>query len=175
MTRLSFERSIERLRALGLVEANEQPVLPARMPRYDDEEPLGVNVFRMLVETGDCSGLTLPRTFFGRSEINAVSFANTDLSESNFCWNDFIDVSFEGADLSRSDMRASNWTRASFRDADLNGADLRRSLFEACDFTGARMEGVVLADTLEITSVLSAEQIAAIAWAAEEGPEPDGG
>ena len=121
------------------------------------------------------SGLTMQRTFFGRSELNQVSFTNTDLNEFNFCWNDFIDVSFEGADLSRSDMRASNWTRASFKNADLRGADLRRSVFEACDFTGAQMQGVVLTDTLDISSALSSEQIAAIAWADEEGPEPDGG
>ncbi|HVZ98920.1 MAG TPA: pentapeptide repeat-containing protein [Caulobacterales bacterium] len=175
MARLSFENSVERLRAAGLVARDDTPQIPSRMPRADDEDLVGVRVFRMVVERGDCSGLVMPRSFFGRSEVNAVSFADSDLSESNLCWNDFIDVSFEGADLSRSDMRASLWTRVSFKGADLSGADLRRSFFEACDFSGARMQGVVLTDILEITSALSAAQIAAIAWADEEGPEPDGG
>jgi uncharacterized protein YjbI with pentapeptide repeats len=121
------------------------------------------------------SGLDMRRTFFGRSQFENVSFASSDLSESNLCWNDFIAVSFEGADLSNSDMRASNWTRVSFKNAKLAGADLRRSFFDACDFTGADTRGAVLTDTLEITSALSAEQLAAIAWAREEGPEPDGG
>lgn len=175
MTRLTYDASCQRLLTLGLIDGDAVPTLPARMPRYDDEEPLGVNFFRMVVERADLSGLTLPRTFVGRSELNAVSFENADLSESNLCWNDFIDVSFTRADLSRADMRASNWTRVSFKDADLSGADLRRSVFDACDFTGAQMQGAVLADTLELSSVLSAEQLAAIAWADEEGLEPDGG
>lgn len=58
-------------------------------------------------DEGDHSGLTLPRAYFGRSDINNASLFNTDLHESNLCWNDFTDVDFGESDLSQSDLRAS--------------------------------------------------------------------
>jgi uncharacterized protein YjbI with pentapeptide repeats len=61
----------------------------------------------------DFSDLTLPRTFFGRSELDGTAFRNTDLTESNLCWNDFNGV----------------------------GADLRRSSFTGCIFEGALLKG----------------------------------
>ena len=45
------------------------------------------------------SALDLRRTFVGRSEVSDVSFVHADLSESNFCWNDFISVDFSEATL----------------------------------------------------------------------------
>jgi len=67
--------------------------LSERAPRHDDEQ-LGVSFFRTRLADVTLDGLTLPRTFFGRSEIRGVSFPVTDLSESTANWNDFIDVDF---------------------------------------------------------------------------------
>ena len=54
--------------------------MAARAPRYDDEQ-LGVNFFRTQLADARLEGLTLSRTFFGRSEIRGVSFRGTDLSQ----------------------------------------------------------------------------------------------
>ena len=66
------------------------------------------------VSTTPSSHLTIPRTFFGRSEIAHTSFANSDLSESTLCWNDFVDVDFTNACLAGADLRASNYERVRF-------------------------------------------------------------
>jgi BTB/POZ domain-containing protein KCTD9 len=88
--RLPYDLSCARLRELGLLAHDDRAPMPERLPRHDDEEPLGFNLFRTrLSDALDLSDLSLPRTFFGRSEINQVSFRNTDLRESNLCWNDF--------------------------------------------------------------------------------------
>jgi uncharacterized protein YjbI with pentapeptide repeats len=176
--RLTFEESCERLRSLGLLD--EQVALPPRMPQYDDEV-LAVSFFRTFVgpdnegDTFDLANLTLPRTFFGRSEIRSTSFENSDLHESNLCWNDFVDVSFVRADLSRSDMRASIYERVRFNHAVLSFADLRRSTFDDCDFTDAIMVGAVLTRRQSGEVTLSSQQRAEIAWADDDGPEPSGG
>jgi len=149
--------------------------MPERMPRYDDEQ-LGVSFFRTFVgEHDDLSNLTLPRTYFGRSEINDALFCNTDLTESCFCWNDFIDVDFSDAVLARCDLRASSFTRVVFNRADLRGADLRRSSFDDCSFDGALLDRAILtraqAELIELTDA----QRQVIALTNGDGPEPDGG
>ena len=59
------------------------PPIPPATPQYDDETP-GVSIFRMLLGTElDLANLTLPRTFFGRSELNGTVLRNTDLTESS--------------------------------------------------------------------------------------------
>jgi len=171
--RLSYEESCARLRELQLLGPDEFPPLPTRMPAHDDEEPLGVNFFRTALEDVDLSGLTLPRTFLGRSELRGVRFDNTDLSESNLCWNDLVSVVFDSADLSRADLRASSFFRVSFRGADLRGADFRRSSFEYCIFTDAAMDGALAPRDPQF--ILSPAQAAAVTWIDDEGPEPDGG
>lgn len=81
MSRLDYQASCRKLSAyLG----DEVPPLPAALPRYDDRV-LGVSFFKTRVVDDDFSNLTLPRTFFGRSEIRDVAFRNTDLRESNLC------------------------------------------------------------------------------------------
>ena len=121
----------------------------ARIPDHQpqiDQDPLGVTFFRTFVGVGedDLENLTLPRTFFGRSEIGPVSFKNTDLAESNLCWNDFNEVNFTDADLSGCDIRASFFSEIHFVRTNLRNADLRHSYFEACDFTDADMRGAKL-------------------------------
>jgi uncharacterized protein YjbI with pentapeptide repeats len=116
--RLDYETSCRQLNELGFDDCEPAPPIPDRKPRYDDEEPLGVSFFRSRVG-GDLSGLTLPRTFFGRSEVNAASFHGTDLRESTLCWNDFVDVDFSYAVLSNSDLRAAVFERVLFVHADL--------------------------------------------------------
>jgi uncharacterized protein YjbI with pentapeptide repeats len=147
------------------------------MPSHYDEE-LGFSYFRYRLEDADNSNLTLPRTFFGRSWFARVNFANTDLSESRVCWNEFDQCDFSGADLSGCDMRASNFKRCKFAGAALRKADLRRSWFESCDFTGADLTAAVAEDEDFDGCVhffLSAEQQAVMALTEDEWPEPPGG
>jgi hypothetical protein len=75
--RLSYPKSCARL---SIYLNGKIPPMPSRQPRHDDDE-LGVSFFRTRVE-GDLSNLTIPRTFFGRSEIIEASFCGTDLTES---------------------------------------------------------------------------------------------
>jgi len=171
--RLDYEASCRRLHQLGFTESEYLPK-PGHRPQYDDEEPLGVNFFRTTV-TGDLSDLTLPRTFFGRSEIRQAFFRNTDLEESNLCWNDFTDVDFTSANLSRCDMRASLFERVLFDNCELGLADLRRSSFVGCSFKGASMKGTVLAYEQKNDLSLSDVQISEIAWMNDPGEEPAGG
>src|SRR5262249_38818910 len=103
VNRLSYEESCKLLQRHGYPDAGAEgaiPPVPDHRPQGDDEEPLGVCFFRTFVgqdiEQGDddeshrnLENLTLPRTFFGKSHIQYVSFKNTDLSESTLCWNDF--------------------------------------------------------------------------------------
>lgn len=154
-----------------------RPFVPEAMPSCDDEE-LGFSYFKYRLEDADNSNLTLPRTFFGRSCFVRVSFANSDLSESRMCWNDFDECNFSGADLSRCDMRASNFKGCSFAGAILQGADLRRSSFEDCDFTGADLAGAVAEDEDFdgcVHDFLSEDQQMVMALSTDEGPEPPGG
>jgi uncharacterized protein YjbI with pentapeptide repeats len=140
--RLSYAESIRRLQELGFLERDQQPPMPVRLPQPEDEEPLGLSFFRTFVGEGaDLSNLSIPRTFFGRSDIGNASFRNTDLSESNLCWNDFTDTDFTVATLARADLRASIYTRVKFTQADLRGADMRHTNFEGCIFDGAIMDG----------------------------------
>jgi uncharacterized protein YjbI with pentapeptide repeats len=176
--RLSYSDSIRRIRQLGLgfLEPGQEVPMPDHVPQPEDEEPLGLSFFRTFVGEGaELSNLTIPRTFFGRSEISNASFRNTDLSESNLRWNDFIDVDFTGATLARADFRASIYTRVNFTRADLRGADMRRADFEECIFDGAAMEGTVLTRKQGSRLSLSSAQKAAIAWCDAHGPEPSGG
>src|SRR5262249_28078690 len=138
--RLSYEESCRLLQRLGYPDAGADgviPPMPDHRPQCDDEEPLGVCFFRTKEGAGehDLENLTLPRTFFGKSEVGPVSFKNTDLSESNLCWNDFNRVNFTDADLSGSDLRASLFCECDFVRTNLRNSDLRRSTFEKCDFT----------------------------------------
>ena len=173
--KLGYEDSCRRLQP-DYIDPGTIPPMPRRLPRHDDPEPLGVSFFRTFVGEGeDLSNLTLPRTFFGRSEINDAAFRNTDLTESNLCWNDFIDVDLTGAVLARSDLRASQFLRVRFDGADLRGADMRRSSFINCRFETARLDGAVLTRKQGQRMSLSEEQRAVIAWTNDDGPEPGGG
>ena len=124
--RLSYEESCRLLHRLGCLD-EPVPPLPARRPRHDDEEPLGVSFFRTFLGEVDLENLTLPRTFFGRSEVGPMSFRNTDLSESTLCWCDLNGVDFTDCDLSESDLRASRFNNVKFARAALRNADLRHS------------------------------------------------
>ncbi|MEO8549666.1 MAG: pentapeptide repeat-containing protein [Kofleriaceae bacterium] len=104
----------------------------------------------MRVADEDLSNLTLPGTYFARSEISRTSFRNADLRHSTFCWNDFVDVDF--------------------RDACLADCDLRAATFERCRFDGADLRGATLDSDCSI--VLSSAQRATVVWSDDE---PDGG
>ena len=141
--------------------------MPDRIPRFDDETPLGVNFFRTCLEECELANLTLPRTFFGRSEIREVSFANTDLAESNLCWNDFTNVDFTDAVLTASDLRASLFDHVIFTRANLRNCDLRHSEFIGCDFDEAAMHGVKMTPIQAQSLQLSATQRQNMDWQIE--------
>lgn len=174
MSRLSYEDSCRALQEKQIIEPGDIPPLPQQRPRHDDEE-LGVSFFRTLLADSKMQDLTLPRTFFGRSEIRATSFRNTDLSESTANWNDFIDVDFSAADMSRSDFRGCAFERASFSGAKLAGVDFRHCGFTDCDFTNADVTGAKFTEQAGTLLRLSSEQRRMIDWQTSDGEEPDGG
>ncbi len=172
--RQTYEESCHKLQEVGWLEPGEIPPLPTRRPRHDDPEPLGVSFFRTRV-TGDFSNMTLPRTFFGRSEIAAASFKDSDLSESTLCWNDFEDVDFSDCSLRGSDLRASLFNGVNFSRCDLRETDLRRSSFDGCDFSEADLQGAKLTRRQAAGLSLSSGQEDGVAWQRADGEEPDGG
>jgi BTB/POZ domain-containing protein KCTD9 len=172
--RKPYEESCQFLKDQQLLEGDTLPELPARAPRYDDEQ-LGVSFFRTQLADSRLEGLTLPRTFFGRSEIRGVSFRGSDLSQSTACWNDFVDVDFGEADLSEVDLRASIFQRVSFRGAILRGADLRRTSFTGCSFADADLTGAKLSRSFSWLFRLSSSQRRSVDWHSGPGPEPEGG
>ena len=172
--RKGYSQSCDILHGFGLID-ERQPPLPARMPRFDDEGPLGVSFFRTSIGNAALDNLTLPRTFFGRSLIESVSFQNTDLSELCLCWNDFVSVNFTSANLSDCDLRASSYTGVNFSFADLTGADLRQSDFLDCDFGSANMSTTKLTAAQGQQLRLSDLQKSQISWKADDGDEPGGG
>jgi uncharacterized protein YjbI with pentapeptide repeats len=173
--RLGYENSCQLLQELGYLDSRSIPPLPPQQPSINDPEPLGVGFFRTLVAEDALENLSLPRTFFGRSEVRCVSFKNTLLSESNLCWNDFIEVDFTKADLSRSDLRASMFKTVKFVEANLRHSDLRHSTFEECDFTDAELDGVKLTHEQGDQLTLSNAQRESVSWCSDAGSFPDGG
>jgi pentapeptide repeat protein len=151
------------------------PLLPERMPSHDKETLVGLRFFRTGLEDESLDGLTMPQTYFGRSEFRRVSFRNSDLSESRMCWNDWLECDFSEADLTGADMRGSVYERCRFAQALLAGADLRWSQFEGCDFTGAGMRGARLAYRQGADLPLTERQRNEVDWQTEDGPEPPGG
>ena len=123
----------------------------------------------------DLSNLTLPRTFFGRSEVRGASFRNTDLSESILCWCDFVRTDFAWSCLRGCDMRAASFEAVRFSGCDLRDADLRRSRFRKCDFSHAILSGARLTRLQGIGLRLSRSQRQSVDWVVGRGPEPDGG
>jgi uncharacterized protein YjbI with pentapeptide repeats len=174
MARLSYEDSWRELERQQLVDAGDIPPLPQRPPRHSDEV-LGVCFFRIMLMDAKLERLTLPRTFFGRSELRVVSFRDTDLSESVANWNDFIEVDFSRADLSRSDLRACLFERGRFVGAVLVGTDFRYCGFKHCDFTDADVTDARFTVKAGAALQLSDEQRSVIDWQAEDGEEPVGG
>jgi hypothetical protein len=174
MSRLPYEDSCRALQSQQIIDGGDIPPLLQRAPRHDDDV-LGVGFFRTMLADSSLEHLSLPRTFFGRSEIRAVSFKDTDLSESTANWNDFIDVAFSSADLSQSDLRACLFEGVKFVGASLVGADLRYCGFKSCDFSAAEMTDAKLTRKAGASLRLSVEQQSAIDWQAEDGEEPAGG
>lgn len=174
-TRRNYEESCLELQKAGWLRAGALPPLPSKRPAYDDEEPLGVEFFRTRVSDAKFDNLTLPRTFFGRSEIRNVSFVASELSESTFCWNDFIWVDFSLCDLSRSDLRAASFDSVKFCGSSLVDCDLRRSDFSDCDFSRANFHRAKLTRSQAKGMRLSPEQMQQVDWQTSDGEEPGGG
>ena len=176
--RKSLEETWRFLDATGMQmprDGQGRPFVPARMPSYDDPEPLGFSFFRCLHSDADLSNLSLPRTFFGRSSLERVDFHNTDLSESRMCWNDFLDCDFSRADLTGCDMRASIFRNCTFAFALLHHAEMRGASFARCVFTDADMAGAKLTYIQRLTLRLSPEQKTTVEWRWRSAPQPGGG
>lgn len=174
MARLSYEDSWRVLQEQQVIAPGAIPPLPRNPPRHDDAVP-GVRFFRTMLAEAKLEQLTLPRTFFGRSELRAVSFRDTDLSESVANWNDFIHVDFRRADLSRADLRACLFERVRFGGARLAGVDFRYCGFKHCDFTEADVTEARFTVKAGTALRLSDEQRSVIDWQADDGEEPAGG
>ena len=173
--RYTYEASCKRLQAMEIIDRGEIPLLPETMPSHDDEGPLGVSFFRSLLQSGDLSNMTLPRTYFGRSEIRHIAFRNCDLSESRACWNDFLFVNFSGAILTGMDFRASILKSVNFEAADLTNADFRHCDLEKCKFGRAIMSGVKMPDRFKSAFKWTKRQLNDIEWCLNAGEEPPGG
>jgi uncharacterized protein YjbI with pentapeptide repeats len=174
MARLSYEDSWGVLQELQVVAPGAAPSQLRNPPRHDDEV-LGVSFFRTMLAEAKLEHLTLPRTFFGRSELRAVSFRDTDLSESVANWNDFIAVDFSRADLSRSDLRACLFEQVCFVGAVLVGVDFRYCGPKHCDFTDADVTDARFTVKAGAALRLSDEQRSVIDWQSDDGEEPAGG
>jgi uncharacterized protein YjbI with pentapeptide repeats len=142
--RKTYAASVLELERLGFIDQGQAPASPpARRPQFDDDA-LGVQFFRTLVADSDLSNLTLPGTFFGRSEIVRSSFRNCDLRLSTMCWNDFVDVDFSEACLADCDLRASGFERCRFTNADVSRALLGRN--QSIDLSDEQRGTVVWCD-----------------------------
>jgi uncharacterized protein YjbI with pentapeptide repeats len=155
--------------------AGEIAYIPPRMPRYDDPEPLGLSFFRTRVMHQNFSGLSMPRTFFGRSELEAVAFDRTDLSESCMTWCNWVSCSFVESVLRGADLRSSRFAYCDFRGADLSLADLRRSTLIDCAFDSALMNNLRLCRKQRKYLQLSGSQLSGILWRWFPGELPPGG
>jgi uncharacterized protein YjbI with pentapeptide repeats len=154
-----------------------------RRPQHDDEV-LGPSIFRMRVEDVDVNDLSLPCLYVGRSKLQRVSFASSDLRLSTINWSDIVECDFSSAMLVEADLRACQFASCVFKGADLSGADLRGSSFEACTFEGAIMRGTQLYRPRKRFGVrlgatqeslpLSDGQRLEVTWC-EDSPEPGGG
>lgn len=172
--RLSYDDSCRHLQREKLIDKGDIPPQAQRPPRHDDDV-LGVSFFRTELVDAKLEHLTLPRTFFGRSEIRGTSFRDTDLSESTANWNDFIDVDFSSADLTRCDFRACPFQSVRFAGARLTDADFRHCSFSGCDFNGADLTGAKFTRAGAASLHFSSEQQRVIDWQADDGDEPEGG
>jgi hypothetical protein len=149
-----------------------RPMLPSKPPGDPESEEDDLSFFRTRVDSEEFSSLTMPRTFFARTEIHYTRFRDTDLSQSFMCWNDWLDCDFTAADLSSANLKAARYLYCTFAGANLNGADLRMADFIGCDFTGAQMQRARLTRKQAKSLALTAEQRKVIAWQSREGPEP---
>jgi uncharacterized protein YjbI with pentapeptide repeats len=168
--RLSYDESCQ---FLGC-EPSEIPPLKNRPPRYDDEI-LGLSFYKTGIEQQEWRSLTIPRTFVGRSLIEAASIIDCDLSESVMCWNDFNSVDFSRSDLVKTDMKSSNFIGVDFSGCNLSEADFRGSGLERCNFQGANLDGAILETRWHGDLPFTQEQKASIAWVDEPGEPPPGG
>jgi len=156
-----------------LAQGNIPPICD-HIPRYDDEI-LCLSFFRTVVEDAKMEDLTIPRTYFSRSQIERTSFRNSEMTESVANWNNFEDVDFSGANLTRFDFRACQIDRVKFVGADLTSADLRCCAFDGCDFKDANMNGTRLTRMVGEPLDLSPTQRTQVEWHDDDGEEPDGG
>ena len=165
-SRLSLEATWELLEMANygpLWDEGHQPLVPTQALTEDTEEE-DFTFFRTFLREANLSRMTLPRTYFGRTGFELVSFLDSDLKQSYMCENDWLDCDFTAADLSETDMSSSLYYGCRFKRAILNDADLREAEFVDCDFTEAEMRGAVLSHEQADIFLWSERQRAAIDW-----------
>jgi len=139
----------------------------------DDDEYVSesLDYFRTACWGRHWNCLTLPRSYFAKTDLERCSFRNTDLSGSRIVVNDIVDCDFREADLTGACL-ASLFVECDFSAATLNGADLRRSTFIDCTFAGASMQGTKLLQEDREALPLSSLQFVDVEWSDDSGPEP---
>ena len=142
MARPSYAESIQILADRAGIIGEALPSVE-RVPSPGDEV-IGPSIFRTRVEDVSLNGLTLTGLYVGRSLLERVSFAESELRLAAFNWSGISDCTFEGADLTGADLRACEFVRCSFRRATLTDVDLRRSTFRGCRFDDANLESARL-------------------------------
>jgi len=173
LERLSYPESYRRAKNTFELFGNPKPEISAR-PRHDDDDP-GPSILRYRLVDCDLSHLTLYGLFIGRSELRKVTFRDTDMHLSTFCWNDFVECDFTEANLQGSDLRSSIFTSCIFRNTNLEGCDLRHSTFEKCVFQESKMSGAILTHGQRPTLKLSRDQRKGVRWKFLSGALPEGG
>ena len=172
--RLTYEESCRALQRLGHLQEGAIPPLPDHRPRYDDEGPLGVNFFRTSVRDGDIENMTLPRTFFGRSDIGPLSF-KTRIVRIYAVLERFQQGGLHGCQSLQKRPPCLAVLQGAFRQNRSPKCRLRQLTFAECDFTDAEMRGARLTHRQGRVIVLSTQQREAIDWQESDGSPPGGG
>lgn len=172
--RLSLDATWDYLESIGIEPPRDAQGLPCVVTdnpynhSYDDR----LTFFRTYIRDLDFSCLTMPNSFFGRTQIDAFNFRNTDLSGSYMQENDWLDCDFTSANLSKCSLIALFYN-CNFNGADLRGADLRDGGFYNCDFTNAILADACLRPEQAQDLPLSELQRLVINWQCPDESDED--
>lgn len=171
--RMTFAESWAFLKRKRLMSLKGSPSVIDHHAGWDREgDPTNIDFFRTAWEDADLANLTIPRLYINRSDLQQVSFRNSDLNQSFMCWNDFVDCDFTDADLTCCDMRRSLFRGCKFIRCKMVAAYLSGSEFDDCDFTDADLRGAIIDTDTDID--LTDEQMNVLECVMES-PEPKGG
>lgn len=162
--RKDFFETFTFLEKIGLLSKCSTPSIPETIPKCNDDNSYGINIFRQFIDNVEFENLSMNRTFLSKSEVTNSSFSFSDLSESYLCYNDFINIDFSKANISNSLFRNSIFKNVNFNNANLMNADFKEAQFEDCTFDDAEMTGAIISSTLRKSLILTIEQQKQICW-----------